>query len=227
MTTAVAVALLAGWACACGGSRSGGSVEVAAADCASCHELEAAAFEHASSHQILFDCDFCHAELARKPGPGHRDVPECQRCHSEAGHPPAYDPGEADHVADADGGAADNGGDGADPASSCATCHNPHGSSNLFLIREQIRRPEGTSVPMIFQDLSGRADWSYAELAASEGGRNAREPGEGLCEVCHTHTRFYNRYGSGEQHAQSRCVRCHDHARSFVPREAQPAQTRP
>jgi hypothetical protein len=190
-------------ASACGGG--GGGSETAASDCAACHALQTAAFDYPSSHQILFECTSCHEERRSSPGPGHRSVTTCDQCHSEAGHPPARDSGDATPAAD----------QGSTGASSCAVCHDPHGSSNLFLIRGLLELPEGTTVPMFFLDLSGRADWSYAELPASEGGENDREPGQGLCEACHTRTRVYNRYGTGAPHFTGRCVDCHDHADGF------------
>jgi len=73
----------------------------------------------------------------------------------------------------------------------------------------------GGCVSVDFQNVEGKADFSYAELGEEEGGQNDREPGSGLCEVCHILTRYYNRYGTGEDHFTSRCADCHNHGSGF------------
>lgn len=198
--------LLAGFVClggalalaSCGGS---GDDEIAADNCTGCHEAEAAAWSNDSSHKLIYQtCTFCHEEVLPEPGHGHRTSPWCDACHSEQGHPP----------------------EGAAPSGqqkflfiTCTTCHNPMGSENLYLIRGQIVVEPGRRAPVSFLNTQGKADASYAELSADEGGRNGKEAGSGLCEVCHTSTLVYNNSGTGREHASSRCAGCHNHALGF------------
>lgn len=199
--------LLAGLLCLCGALASCGDgrdeehAAVAAADCAGCHKTEAAAWENDSSHKLIYQtCTFCHEEALPEPGHGHRSSPWCDACHSEQGHSP----------------------EGTVPASppgllfiTCTSCHNPMGSENLYLIREQILVEPGRRVPVSFLSTQGKADDSYAELSTEQGGRNEKGPGSGLCEVCHESTLVYNNSGTGQEHASSRCAGCHNHALGF------------
>jgi hypothetical protein len=183
----------------CGGDES--NQPVSAEDCAGCHEAEAAAWDNDSSHKLIYQtCTFCHEEALPEPGHGHRTTPWCDACHSEQGHPPA-------------------GAVSAEPQGllfiTCTTCHDPMGSKNLYLIREQILVEPGRQVPVSFLNTQGKADASYAELSAQDGGENGKEPGSGLCEICHTSTAVYNRFGTGVEHFRSRCAGCHDHALAF------------
>jgi len=175
--------------------------ENTAQGCTDCHARQAAAWENFSSHRALYRCGFCHEKADSEPGPGHRTSPWCDRCHSEAGHPP-----EALRAAGEDKDLL---------LRTCLACHDPHGSKNIYLIREQILIEPGVSADVDFRNIEGVADYGYAELGSAEGGTNGREPGAGLCEVCHTRTRVFNRDGTGAPHARGRCAGCHDLAVSF------------
>jgi predicted CXXCH cytochrome family protein len=123
------------------------------------------------------------------PGPGHRTTAACADCHSAAlvaTHVPPNMP------------------------IACAGCHDPHGSDNLFLVRDVITTPAGVDRPVVFTDaVTGRADGSFASASA---------PGTGLCEVCHSTTAFYRADGGGTPHFTTLCTRCHPHAAGFLPR---------
>jgi hypothetical protein len=159
------------------------------ADCAACHAEQATAWNNFSSHNTIFTCDFCHEEVAAEPGSGHRTSPGCYNCHSEQTHNPTYnDPDNFRLI-------------------SCATCHDPHGSENNYLIRQQILIAPAKTVNVTFTNTSGRAAGSYASPVGSEGA--------GLCEVCHLNTRYYNAMGTGESHNTGKCTACHSHAVGF------------
>ena len=59
-----------------------------------------------------------------------------------------------------------------------------------------------------FDNLDGRKDGSFASVT---------RPGTGVCEVCHTTTRYYNNTGTGEPHYEFPCYTCHTHERGFLP----------
>ena len=116
-------------------------------ECGGCHTAEAAAWENFSSHKGIYKtCDFCHEEATSEPGEGHRNSPWCDQCHSEQRHPP-------ERILD----------DGGLLFFTCMSCHNPMGSKNIYLIREQILVEPGKRVAVDFRNIEGRADYSYAQ----------------------------------------------------------------
>ena len=176
------------------------------------------------------DCDFCHSEYVERArtfqghgtgcfmchtrartgfGAGHMTKASCETCHNETwptsqphGHPPALwatfgTPEER--------------------TANCATCHNPHGTPNLSMVRDLLTTLDGTPVDVSFLNEDGQADDSFVELPSASGGQNGKEPGQGLCEVCHTQTNHYRRDGTGAAHFTSNCVLCHEHTKSFAP----------
>jgi predicted CXXCH cytochrome family protein len=90
----------------------------------------------------------------------------------------------------------------------CTGCHDPHGTDNTHLVLEQIVTTSGATRPISFNNIDGRADGSFASVSS---------PGTGVCEVCHTETRFYRADGSGEEHYPYSCIPCHRHAQGFAP----------
>ncbi len=101
----------------------------------------------------------------------------------------------------------------------CLTCHTPHQTANLYLVRETIQTPASGPKALDFRNLTGKADYSFATVTA---------PGNGACEACHTKTknsdgtpRFRNTGGSdGGKHYSTNCVSCHDHGRGFAAGES-------
>lgn len=160
------------------------------ASCETCHAAEAGRLAKPTLHHDRFAgaCSSCHAEVAPDPGPGHRATSACADCHSPARVATHVPPGNP---------------------LPCVACHEPHGSDNIRLIRDVVRAPDGTDHPLVFDDLTGRADGSFASASA---------PGTGLCEVCHTRTAFYRVDGSGAPHYTTSCLPCHPHAAGFLPR---------
>ena len=158
-------------------------------NCAICHPAEAALLAKPTRHNAKFAgrCSSCHVEVSPLPGPGHRAIAACEDCHSAAR--------VADHV----------------PPGiriPCTQCHDAHGSDNIRLMREMLHTAQGTDVPLVFTNVDGRADGSFASASA---------PGTGLCEVCHTRTMFYRADGSGGPHYVTPCSVCHPHVAGFLP----------
>jgi len=90
----------------------------------------------------------------------------------------------------------------------CMQCHDPHGTDNVQLILDVLTTTQGASVPIRFDNPYGRVDGSFASASA---------PGTGICEVCHTTTRFYRADGTGDPHFTVSCFPCHLHANGFNP----------
>jgi predicted CXXCH cytochrome family protein len=165
------------------------SAEVTYGTCAFCHQALAVEMTATGGHHDLdLKCESCHAdETPGQVGPGHRSVPACADCHGA----------QQTHEDPAAG-----------TAGECTVCHTPHGSPNLFLVRTQIETPSGGEREVEFTNLLGLADGSFASVS---------DPGSGLCETCHTTTRYYRSDGSGETHFPYACFTCHPHAGGFGP----------
>ena len=154
-------------------------------NCGICHVPQAERFEKPSGHSARFVCSNCHPDTGADIGPDHRASRACADCHDTATHDP---PGVA--------------------AFDCTDCHEPHGTDNEYLVREIITTPQGENRPIVFDNLDGRADGSFA---------SASDPGSGICEICHTTTSYYRADGSGAAHFTFSCLPCHLHSKGFEP----------
>jgi hypothetical protein len=151
------------------------------------------------------NCAFCHAEPAArlaKPS-AHQERFTCSGCHTEVAAEPGPDHRATSACAECHTTATHA------PAGSCTTCHDPHGTDNARLVLDVLATPAGPRPVRFTGDLIGRADGSFASASA---------PGSGICEVCHTTTRFYRADGSGEAHFSLSCLPCHRHEAGFSPR---------
>lgn len=176
-------------------------------DCEFCHPDHVERARTFKSHGT--GCFMCHRRSRTGFGAGHMTRENCETCHNETwptgakqGHPPALWT-TLDAAPDRTG--------------NCAICHNPHGTPNLHMVRNQLETFSGTSVEISFLNEDGQADDSFVELSQAQGGTNGKEPGQGLCEVCHTQTNYYRQDGTGFAHFGSNCVLCHEHTRGFAP----------
>jgi predicted CXXCH cytochrome family protein len=169
-------------------------IEMPQSKCSDCHSnLVDNWLSHSSSHSLLFTCEFCHEQKKNTGSAGHMANSECNECHTEVMHFPLISL----------------------TRSQCTVCHNPHGSSNLYLIKESIEFDKNPESPVIFHSLAGKGDYSFAELGEDEGGKNGMARGTGLCEVCHSTTIYYNSSGNGAEHFTERCIDCHKHTLGF------------
>ncbi|GIW44490.1 MAG: hypothetical protein KatS3mg077_1772 [Candidatus Binatia bacterium] len=155
--------------------------------CAFCHSDTAERGLELTHGSLAVECSRCHVPREGEPlGKGHQSVAPCAACHgtSRRTH---HDPAEG-------------------TAQECAVCHNPHGSRNVFLVREAIRTPMGLERGVRFENLRGSDDAGFTA---------ATRPGSGLCEVCHTTTRYFRGDGTGDPHFVFPCFTCHPHALGF------------
>ena len=173
--------------------------------CTLCHD-------HAAHFQPIVsdaNCGVCHAdEASRFARPSaHSAQFQCSGCHAQLS--PAPGPGHraieacqschSDRMTHAPNGP---------PGLPCTQCHDPHGTGNANLVLDELTTTTGRMVPIHFDNLDGLADGSFASPSA---------PGTGICEVCHTTTRFYRADGTGESHFTFSCLPCHLHADGFQP----------
>ena len=157
--------------------------------CGFCHnELTVKALMSSGHGNLSLVCENCHSVLRPNDyGPGHERAPRCAECHAQ----------QHTHQDPAVG-----------TVRECTACHTPHGSMNILLINEQILTPSGAARTVVFNNILGHADGSFASVS---------QPGTGLCETCHTRTEFYRSDGTGQLHFPYACFTCHPHAARFAP----------
>jgi predicted CXXCH cytochrome family protein len=155
------------------------------------------------------NCHICHAsEATRFAKPSlHSAGFGCSGCHAEVAPSPGDGHRAISTCESCHAGRATHAPPGV-AAFACTHCHDPHGTDNAQLVLETITTPQGALRPIRFDNLLGRADGSFASAPA---------PGTGICEVCHTQTRFYRADGASEEHFEFSCLPCHLHGTGFAP----------
>ncbi len=90
----------------------------------------------------------------------------------------------------------------------CTSCHNfnKFGSSNFYLISDQMQTPNSGVKPVIFTALTGPNSFADGDAVY-----------DGVCEVCHTQTRHHRNDGSDNSaHFDGEnCIACHTHEKEF------------
>ena len=94
----------------------------------------------------------------------------------------------------------------------CLDCHSAHNTGNIKDVRKSVRTPNLSTVTVKFLN--------YTKANSFADGNSTRD---GICEVCHTTTRYYRRDGSGfANHSGGinydgkNCMTCHAHSTGFA-----------
>jgi len=93
----------------------------------------------------------------------------------------------------------------------CTACHNVHEaeSQNQSLIAKNIYNPVlQTEMPVVFTARQGVGSFDDGNAAVNDG----------VCQVCHTATRYHLKDGTGVPHNDAMdCTECHAHTAGFAP----------
>jgi len=106
----------------------------------------------------------------------------------------------------------------------CLTCHTPHKTTNVFLIREALRTPNSGTKSVLFhfddrvgETNPGSAPGDFSFLGDRSGASNTPYD-DGVCESCHTKTNHWRNSTTGGDHSHNaavRCLKCHTHETGF------------
>ncbi|MEA1980928.1 MAG: hypothetical protein U9N54_08140, partial [candidate division Zixibacteria bacterium] len=108
----------------------------------------------------------------------------------------------------------------------CVTCHTPHGSSNIYMVRETITTPNSGDQSVLFKTLGTGDPYNSPDPVAGSNTHGAMADASNavyteVCEVCHTTTKYYRNDGSqpsSHNHDVEDCKSaCHTHADGFLP----------
>ena len=109
----------------------------------------------------------------------------------------------------------------------CLTCHQPHNTTNIYLVAPVIATPNSGNKNVSFQDVTiGDSNTTnHLSFVNSAAGSNT----QGVCQVCHTQTagngtqRWRNtgngdasHYQAGGPNGTQACINCHLHKNAFA-----------
>ncbi|TLM59583.1 MAG: hypothetical protein FDZ69_14155, partial [Deltaproteobacteria bacterium] len=110
----------------------------------------------------------------------------------------------------------------------CVDCHDPHGDTNYYMVREGISAPTATNDTQFGSDNYGTpldtaavVNITFTSLVGNAvGSYGTDQAANGICEVCHVDTVgvSYYRRGLAENNTHyttSDCKTCHDHSGGF------------
>ncbi|UCF80540.1 MAG: DNRLRE domain-containing protein [Acidobacteriota bacterium] len=99
-------------------------------------------------------------------------------------------------------------------AVNCRTCHTPHSTRNIYLVRETIKTPNSGYRDVLFKALTGTKGDNTSGVLADD----TDTVQTNLCEVCHTKTKYHRNDAGhpnpGHKNAQD-CTSCHPHGEGF------------
>jgi len=113
----------------------------------------------------------------------------------------------------------------------CRDCHTPHGSTNIYLIKNQITPPAVTGVqPARTVKFSTTTGATSSSVITAQSFANEAD-NSGPCQVCHTRTQSsggtprWRNTGNSDTHYTSAagtqpCVNCHSHTGGFAAGES-------
>jgi len=96
----------------------------------------------------------------------------------------------------------------------CYTCHTLHETENLALISEVV---DTDWLPPEYALKSGLREVVFVSQEGPNSYADGDEVYDGICEICHTETRYHRGDGSGDRShfPGARCTTCHDHDNYF------------
>ena len=110
----------------------------------------------------------------------------------------------------------------------CLSCHTPHASRNIYLIRESIQTPNSGSKTVLFKTKGIGDPYNDPDPVAGDNTSGAMGDGSdgaytNICEVCHTATSHHRNDASTpapNHHDAEICTTCHSHEQGFPTAES-------
>ena len=94
----------------------------------------------------------------------------------------------------------------------CLACHTAHNTGNIAGIKGTVRTTDRSERTVGFLRLTGMNSFADGDSIY-----------DGVCEVCHTQTKYYRRDGAGftnhsggQNYDRTDCIACHSHFTGFA-----------